>query len=49
MEAPRKTDLELGRDSVLFRGSVVWNCLNKTARECENIDEFKRVLKHQVI
>ena len=44
MEVPRKS-LELGRDSLLFRGPFVWNCLNKTPRECENIDEFKSVLK----
>ena len=44
MEVPRKS-LELGRDSLLFRGLVVWNCLDKNARECENIDTFKRVLK----
>ena len=45
MEVPRK-NLELGRDSFLFRGPVVWNYLDQTARgECEDIDEFKRVLK----
>ena len=32
MEVSKK-NLELGRDSFLFRGPVVWNCLNKTARE----------------
>lgn len=37
--------LELGRGSLLFRDPVVWNCLDKNARECENIDTFKRVLK----
>ena len=37
--------MKLGRDSLLFRGPVVWNCLDKTARECENIGTFKRVLK----
>ena len=44
MEVPGKS-LELGRDSLLFRGPVVWNCLDKNARKCENIDTFKRVLK----
>ena len=44
MEVPRK-NLELGRDSLLFRGPVVWNCLDKNARKCENIETFKRVLK----
>ena len=44
MEVPRK-NLELGRDSLLFRGPVVWNCLDKNARKSENIDTFKRVLK----
>ena len=44
MEVPRKS-LELGRDSLLFRDPVVWNCLDVNARECENIDTFKRVLK----
>ena len=29
MEVSKK-NLELGRDSFLFRGPVVWNCLNKT-------------------
>ena len=33
MEVPRKS-LELGRDSLLFRGPVVWNCLDKNARKC---------------
>ena len=32
MEEPKK-NLELGRDSLLFRGPVVWNCLKKAARE----------------
>ena len=44
MDVPRKS-LELGRDNLLFRDPVVWNYLHKNARECENIDTFKRVLK----
>ena len=36
-----KKNLQLSRESLLFRGPVVW----KTARECENIYTFKRVLK----
>ena len=44
MEVPRKS-LELGRDSLLSTGPVVWNRLDKNARECENIDTFQRVLK----
>ena len=31
MEVPRK-NMELGRDSLLFRSPIVWKCLNKTAR-----------------
>ena len=39
MEVPGK-NLELGRDSFLFSGPVVWNfCLNQIAPESDNIDE----------
>ena len=44
MEVPRQ-NLELGRDSFSFGGPLVWNCLDKKARECANIDKFKRLLK----
>ena len=37
----REKNLQLSRDSLLFRGPVV----GKTGRECENIYTFKRVLK----
>ena len=37
--------LELGKDSLSFRGPDVWTCLDKKARECDNTDEFKRGLK----
>ena len=37
--------LELGKDSLSFRGPVVWTCLDKNTRECENTDEFKRGVK----
>ena len=36
MEVPRK-NLDLGRDSFLFRGPVVWNCLDQTSRECDRV------------
>ena len=44
MVIPRKK-LDGGRDSALFRGPVVWNCLDKAARDCENIGTFKRALR----
>ena len=46
-EVPAK-NLELGRDSFFFfiKGPVVWNCLDKTAPECENMN-LKGFSKHQ--
>ena len=41
---PRK-NLELGEKRLFFRGPVVWNCLEKTAQECNNIDDFKIKVK----
>lgn len=42
IEVPRK-NLDLGRDNFLFRGPFAWKF--KSAREYDNNDKFKRLLK----
>ena len=40
-----KTITEFGRQSLFFRGPVVWNNLDRNARNSERIDTFKSILK----
>ena len=40
-----KTITEFGRQSLFFRGPVVWNNLDKNAKNSENINIFKSILK----
>ena len=44
LEVKRK-NTELGRNSFAYRGSVVWNSLDRSTRDLERIDTLKATLK----
>ena len=39
---------ELGRNSLAFRGAVVWNVLDESLRNSQNINIFKKTLKKNI-
>ena len=39
---------ELGRNSLAFRGTVVWNVLDESLRNSQNINIFKKTLKKNI-
>lgn len=41
----RRMNTEFGRQSIIFRGPVIWNGLNSKIRNLVNKDQFKNALK----
>ena len=41
----RQMNTEFGKQSLIFRGPVVWNSLNENIRKPVNINQFKAAIK----
>ena len=44
----KRTNTELGKNSLFFRGPVVWNRLEREIREQKTLENFKKTLKKDV-
>ena len=44
----KRTNTELGKNSLFFRGPVVWNRLQRDIREQKTLENFKKTLKKDI-
>ena len=44
----KRTKTELGKNSLFFRGPVVWNRLQREMREQKTLKNFKKTLKKDI-
>ena len=45
LEIPYANTYNYGINSVLFRGSILWNSINNDIKTAENLNVFKRITK----